>query len=175
MPSTTRQPGTPQTESTMVQGPVPLVLLLVGGGFGWSTTSWRRIWMVYHKLEEDLDHLLQVRGGFGSSTTSRRRTSRHPSKGSRLRWLLRLHQWCTTRIKRPPGLDGASNLVGQARASEGHGVLQATRRSPLFCAFNLVGRARASDGHRVLQATRLKGSMDQEGGWIGPFSISKTR
>jgi hypothetical protein len=46
----------------------------VGGGFGSSTTSQRRIGIIYHKSEEDLwDHLPQVGGGFGSSTTSRRR------------------------------------------------------------------------------------------------------
>jgi hypothetical protein len=28
-----------------------------------STTSWRRIWIVYYKLEEDLDHLLQIGEG----------------------------------------------------------------------------------------------------------------
>jgi hypothetical protein len=38
-----------------------------------STTSRRRIWIIYDKSEEDLDHLGQVGGGFGSSTTSRRR------------------------------------------------------------------------------------------------------
>jgi hypothetical protein len=68
-----RQHGTPWTESVLVQGPVSQVLLLVGKGFRSSTTSWRRIWIIYHKseedldvnhkLEKDLDHLPQVRGG----------------------------------------------------------------------------------------------------------------
>jgi hypothetical protein len=35
----------------------------VGGGFGSFTTSRKRIWIVYHKLEEDLDRLSQDRGG----------------------------------------------------------------------------------------------------------------
>jgi hypothetical protein len=63
----------------------------VEGGFGSSTTSRRRIWIVYHKSEEDLDRLLQVGGGFGLSPTSRRSTGQHPSKGSRPRRLLGLH------------------------------------------------------------------------------------
>jgi hypothetical protein len=45
----------------------------VGGGFGSSTTSRRRICIVYHKSEEDLDRLRQVGAGFVSSITSRRR------------------------------------------------------------------------------------------------------
>jgi hypothetical protein len=83
-----------------------------------------------------LDCLPQVRGGFGSSTTSRRKTSHHPSMGSPLRRLLRLHQCCPTLIKWPPGADGASNLVRRAWTSEGHGVLQATWLSPLFYAID---------------------------------------
>jgi hypothetical protein len=38
-------------------------LLQVGGGFGSSTTSWRRIWIAYYKSEEDLDRLLQIGEG----------------------------------------------------------------------------------------------------------------
>jgi hypothetical protein len=38
-----------------------------------SSLSRRRIWIVYHKSEEDLDHIPQVRGEFGSSAMSRRR------------------------------------------------------------------------------------------------------
>jgi hypothetical protein len=68
-----RQPGTPRTESPSVGGPVPQVLCQVGGGFGSSTTSRRRIWVIYDKSEEDLYRLPQVGGGFGSSTTSRSR------------------------------------------------------------------------------------------------------
>jgi hypothetical protein len=37
--------------------------------------SWRRIWIIYNKSEEDLDRLPQVGGGFGLSTTSWMRTS----------------------------------------------------------------------------------------------------
>jgi hypothetical protein len=67
------QPLISRTESAWVGGPVPKVLRQVRGGFGSSTTSRRRIWIVYDKSEEDLDRLQQVGGGFGSSTTSRRR------------------------------------------------------------------------------------------------------
>jgi hypothetical protein len=38
----------------------------VGGGFGSSTISRRRIWIVYHKSKEDLDCLPQVRGGLAT-------------------------------------------------------------------------------------------------------------
>jgi hypothetical protein len=38
---------------------------------------------------------------------------------------------------------------------EGQGVLQATRLSPPFCVFNLVGRARALEGH---ESSKLPGS-----------------
>jgi hypothetical protein len=41
-------------------------ILLVGGEFGSSTTSRRRIWIVYHESEEDLDNLPQVRGGLAA-------------------------------------------------------------------------------------------------------------
>jgi hypothetical protein len=82
--------------------------------------SWRRIWIVYYKSKEYLDRLLQVGGIFGSSTTSQRRTSQHPSKGSHPGRLLRFHQRRTTLIKWPPRPDGASILVGRARALEGH-------------------------------------------------------
>jgi hypothetical protein len=92
----------------------------VEGGFGSSMRSWRRIWIVYYKSKEYLDRLLQVGGIFGSSTTSQRRTSQHPSKGSHPGRLLRFHQRRTTLIKWPPRPDGASILVGRARALEGH-------------------------------------------------------
>jgi hypothetical protein len=115
--------GSPRTESALGHSPVPQVILLVGGGFG-------------------------------SSTTSRRRTSHRPLKSTRLPRLLGLHQRCTTLTKRPPGPNGASNLVERAQALEVQGSLQATRLSPPFCASNLVGRTRALDGHGVLQATR---------------------
>jgi hypothetical protein len=64
-----RQIGTPRTKFPSVGGPLPRV----GGGFGSSMTSQRRIWIIYDKSEEDLDRLLQVGGGFGLSMISRRR------------------------------------------------------------------------------------------------------
>jgi hypothetical protein len=113
-----------------------------------SLRQWR-IWIVYYKSEEDLDHLPQVGVGFGSSTTSWRRTSHHPSKGSSLRWLLRLHQWRSTLIKQPPGPECASNFVGRAQASDEHGALQATWFSPPFFAFNLVGHRKGTESSKL--------------------------
>jgi hypothetical protein len=84
------------------------------------------------QVEEDLDHLLQVGGVFGSSTTSQRRTSQHPLKGSRPRRLLRLHQQCHTFTKQPSRPDGASILVGWARALEGHESLKLPSSAHLF-------------------------------------------
>jgi hypothetical protein len=43
--------------------------------------------------------------------------------------------------------------IGRAR------VLEATRLSPPFYIFNLVGQARASDGHGVLQATQSQATL----------------
>jgi hypothetical protein len=42
----------------------------IGEGFGSSTISQSSIWIIYDKLEKDLDCLSQVEGAFGSSTTS---------------------------------------------------------------------------------------------------------
>jgi hypothetical protein len=121
-----------------------------------STTSRRRIWIIYYKSEEDQPPSIE---GLPYLLTTRTSSTIHNP------------------IKWPPRPEGALNLVGQSRAPEGHrvlqatrflafnlvglawapeghGVLQATRVSPPFCAFNLVGQARASDGHGVLQATR---------------------
>jgi hypothetical protein len=67
-------------------------LLQVGGGFGSSMTSRRKIWIAYDKSEEDMERLLQVGGGYGSLPTNQRRTSQHPLKGSRSPQLLGLHQ-----------------------------------------------------------------------------------
>jgi hypothetical protein len=66
----------------------------------------------------------------------------------------------------------AINLVGRARASEGHEVLQLPDLSPRFCAINLVRRARASKGHKILQATRpqptfLRHQLGRAGSGIG--------
>jgi hypothetical protein len=122
----------------------------VGGAFGSSTTSRRRIWIVYDKSEEDLDHLRQVGGGFGSSTTSRRRigssttsrrrTSQHPSKGSYPRRLLGPHQRRHTFTKRPPRPDGASILVRRARALEGHESSKLPGSAHLFVPPSWSGR-----------------------------------
>jgi hypothetical protein len=98
-----------------------------------STTSRRRIWIIYYKSEEDQPPSIE---GLPYLLTTRTSSTIHNP------------------IKWPPRPEGALNLVGQSRAPEGHRVLQATRVSPPFCAFNLVGQARASDGHGVLQATR---------------------
>jgi hypothetical protein len=104
-----------------------------------SMTSRSRMWIVYYKSEENLDHLLQVGGGFGSSTSSRRRTSQHLSNGSRPCRLLGLHQQCHTFTKWPSRPDGASILVGRSRASEGHKSSKLPSSAHPFFACILVG------------------------------------
>jgi hypothetical protein len=112
--------------------------------------------MVYDKLEENLDRLLQVGGGFGSSTLSWRRTSQHLLNGSHPRQLLGLHQQCHTFTKRPPRPDDASILVGRARASDGHESSKLPDLAHPFSSLILVGWARASEGY---ESSKLPSSV----------------
>jgi hypothetical protein len=89
------EPITPQTESASIIGSVPQVLPQLKGGFGSPTTSWRRIWIVYDKLEEDLDRLLQAGGEVASIH----------QRAPRPRRLLWLHQRC---LFVPPSWSGGS-------------------------------------------------------------------
>jgi hypothetical protein len=146
-----RQLGIPRNESPLAGGPLPQV----EEGCGSSTTSQRSIWMVYDKSEEHLDRLLQVGGEFGSSTSNRRRASQHLSNGFDPRRLLGLHQQRHTFTKRPPRLDGASILVGRARASEEHKSSKLPDSAHPFSALILVVRARASEGQ---DSSKLPGS-----------------
>jgi hypothetical protein len=85
----------------------------------------RRIWIIYFNSEKDQP----------ASTEWF-----HP------RQLLGLHQQRHTFIKRLPWPDGASILVGQARASEGHESSKLPGSAHPFGVSILVGRARASEG-----------------------------
>jgi hypothetical protein len=121
-----------------------------------STTSRRRIWIVYDKSKEHLDGLRQVGGEFGLPTASRRRIwiiyfNSEKDQPASTEWfhprqLLGLHQQRHTFIKRLPWPDGASILVGQARASEGHESSKLPGSAHPFGVSILVGRARASEG-----------------------------
>jgi hypothetical protein len=85
----------------------------VGGGFGSSMTSRRRIWIIYDQSEEDLDHLLQVGEGL-ANIHQRTAVLLHPPR------LIGPHHQRHTFIKRPSWPVGASILVGRAKALEGH-------------------------------------------------------
>jgi hypothetical protein len=130
----------------------------VGGGFGSSTTSWRRIWIVYHKSKEDLDCLLQAEGRLASIhqralvpddysnfiNDALPLSNGHQGLIAPPTWSGRPGHWKGTSPPRYPAqptflrlqLGRAGPGIGRAR------VLQATRLSPPFCASILVERAR---------------------------------
>jgi hypothetical protein len=128
-------------------------LLQVGGGFGSSTTSRRRIWIVYHKPEEDLDRLLQVGGG--PSTVHRRAPisadywdfiNNALPLSSGLQGLMAPPTW-SGRLGHRKGTESSkllgsahpfapSTWLGEPGYQKGKKVLQATRFSPLLCAIN---------------------------------------
>jgi hypothetical protein len=141
----------------------------VGGGFGSSTTSQRRIWIIYDKSEEDLDRLLQVGGGLdrllqvGEGLASIHRRAPIPADYSDLindaiplpnghhglmappSWSGGLGHWKGTS---PPSYPAQPTFLclhlGRAGSGTGRArVFQATWLSPPFCASILVGRARA--------------------------------
>jgi hypothetical protein len=140
----------------------------VGGGFGSSITSRRRIWIVYDKSDEDLDRLPQVRGGFGSSMTSRRRIWIVYYKSEEdLDRLLQVEEGLASIHRRAPVPADYSDFINNAiplpngyrglmapqswSGGPGHWKTTSPPSYPahpnFFGASILVGRARALEGH----------------------------
>jgi hypothetical protein len=126
----------------------------VGGGFGSSTTSQRRIWIIYDKSEEDLDRLLQVGGGLdrllqvgGGLATIYRRASVSVDYSN-------FNDDASPLASDHQGLRAPSTWLGGLGYWKGTESSKLPDLSPPSCAINLVGRAQVSEGHSILQATR---------------------
>jgi hypothetical protein len=115
-----------------------------------STTSQRRIWIIYNKSKEHLDGLRQDGGEFGSFITSQRRVwivyfKSEKDQPASIEW-----------FPSPPTYSNFSNNANLGRAGQGIRralVLQATQLSLPFLRLHL-GRAGQAIGRAlVLQAT----------------------
>jgi hypothetical protein len=155
----------------------------VGGGFGSSTTSWRRIWIVYHKSKEDLDCLLQAEGRLASIhqralvpddysnfiNDALPLSNGHQGLIAPPTWSGRPGHWKGTSPPRYPAQPTFLRLQ-LGRAGPGIGrvrVLQATRLSPPFCASNLIEWAQALEGQvssKLPGSAHLSTTPTQSGG-----------